>query len=189
LNIKSFDTPPVNSTPADPKAHLSTSPNNAGLNGPESPLFAQLLFGVGRQWRRMLETPLAELGLTEASWVPLFHLHTGGDGISLKTLAQRVGLDSSTLVRVVDLLEAQGLLLRDMDPTDRRSKLLFLTAAGRARFVEVRAHLREAEEQLLHGLDAQLVGSMRQGMELLSQRLQAAARQPEVGTNVDAHAL
>lgn len=143
------------------------------LNPPSSaaPLFGHVLVGLARHWRRVLELRLAELGLTDATWVPLFHLHAGGDGISLKALAERVGLDSSTLVRVVDLLEARGLLRRETHGQDRRSKLLYITPSGHDAIAEVRTKLHQAETQLLAGMDAATVQTLRQGMEQLTQRM------------------
>lgn len=140
-----------------------------------APFFGQLLLGVSRQWRRVLDAHLAQLGLTDAIWVPLFHMHAAGGPITLKELAQRVGLESSTLVRVIDLLEARGLLLRTTDVQDRRSKLLTLTPAGHDTVDEVRVALHHIEAQLLEGLAPQAVASLQAGMALLQQRLAAVA--------------
>lgn len=137
----------------------------------KTPLFGHVLVNLGRQWRRVLELRLAELGLTDATWVPLYHLYAGGDGISLKALAQRVGLDSSTLVRVVDLLEARGLLARETHSEDRRSKLLCITPAGREAIAELYAKLHRVETRLLAGMDPATVKTLREGMELLTQRM------------------
>ena len=137
----------------------------------EAPLFGYTLMGLGRQWRRVIHLRLAELGLTDATWVPLFHLHAAGQGISLKALAQRVGLESSTLVRVVDLLESRGLVRRETDVQDRRSKLLQVTEAGRAAVADVRAKLVQVEGRLLDGMDATTAQLLLQAMLQLQQRL------------------
>lgn len=159
-------------SPSEPSA---TAPGASDLDAPSCtthvPLFGHQLVSLGRNWRRVLELRLAELGLSDATWVPLFHLHAGGDGISLKALAQRVGLDSSTLVRVVDLLEARGLLLRETDSQDRRSKLLRITPAGSAAIAELHVKLHLAETQLLDGMDAATIEALRQGMAQLAQRM------------------
>lgn len=129
--------------------------------------------GLGRQWRRVVHLRLAELGLTDATWVPLFHLHAaGGEGISLKVLAQRVGLESSTLVRVVDLLESRGLVRRETDVQDRRSKLLQVTEAGRTAVADVRTKLEQVEGRLLDGMDAAAVAMLQQAMLQLHARME-----------------
>jgi MarR family transcriptional regulator for hemolysin len=141
---------------------------------PAAPLFGHQLLHLSRQWRRVLDLRLSELGLTDATWVPLFHLHAAGDAISLKALAQRVGLDSSSLVRVVDLLEARNLVVRETHQQDRRSKLLHITDAGRAAVDEVRAKLHAVESQLLADMDPGTVQALLDGMRQLSQRLSAS---------------
>ena len=67
---------------------------------------------LARQWHRVVDTRLAEAGLSDATWRPLVHLAEGGDGISQRDLAARISLDTSTLVRLLDLLEARGLVER-----------------------------------------------------------------------------
>lgn len=56
----------------------------------------------------------------------------GKDGpLSLKDLSARIQLHPSTVVGVVDRLEAKGLVARRTDSADRRRVKLSLTAAGR----------------------------------------------------------
>ena len=137
----------------------------------QSVFFGHLLMQVSRTWRNVLEVRLRELGLTDATWVPLFHLHAHGSPLTLKQLSQHVGLDSSSLVRVVDLLEERGLLLRETDANDRRSKSLHLTEAGLHVVADVREKLHQVESQLLQGMDEASVRTLRYGMLQLSERL------------------
>ena len=60
---------------------------------------------LARRWRAFLDTALQDAGLTEAAWAPLMHLHRLGDGVQQKILAARIGIDTSTLVRLIDILE------------------------------------------------------------------------------------
>ena len=152
------------------------------LHSPSAaPFFGHMLMGVSRAWRSVLEVRLAELGLTDATWVPLFHLDAANAPLTLKQLAQRVGLDSSTLVRVVDLLEARGWAVRATDAQDRRSKSLILTPEGLHVVADVRAKLHQVESQLLDGMDAQTVAALRDGMQQLQQRLQQMQAQDKAG--------
>ncbi len=151
--------------------HRPDAPATPDTPPADAPLFGYALMNLGRQWRRVIHLRLAELGLTDATWVPLIHLHAAGDGISLKVLAQRVGLESSTLVRVVDLLESRGLVQREIDSQDRRSKLLHITDAGHAAVADVRAKLQQVEGQLLEGMDAATVQTLQGAMAQLTQRL------------------
>lgn len=160
--------------PRQPVAGAAQSANTGHATSPthaEAPLFGYTLMSLGRQWRRVVHLRLAELGLTDATWAPLFHLHAAGQGISLKALAQRVGLDSSTLVRVVDLLENRGLVRRETDAHDRRSKLLQVTEAGNAAVADVRAKLVQVEGRLLDGMDAATSQLLLEAMLQLQQRM------------------
>ncbi len=104
---------------------------------------------LARQWRRAIERRLEQAGLTDATWKPLVHLAAAGDGITQKDLASLVGIDGSTLVRLLDILADKGMIERRVDKTDRRAKQLFLTGAGRAAVSEIRAQLNAAEAELL----------------------------------------
>lgn len=84
-----------------------------------------LMVTLTRQWRRFVEEQLAANGLTDATWTPLLHLRAWGDGVTQKELAERVGLDGSSLVRLLDILEGKGWVERRADAADRRSKTHF----------------------------------------------------------------
>jgi MarR family transcriptional regulator for hemolysin len=108
--------------------------------------FAPLLLVCGRGWRRALNTMLVEHNLSDASAAPLITLLRLGDRIPQGVLAERVGVEGPTLVRVLDGLESDGLICRVADESDRRIKLVELTAEGTKvakRCEECAAKLRE----------------------------------------------
>lgn len=148
---------------------------------PDALFFGHVLMLVSRAWRSVVDGRLAELGLTDTTWVPLFHLHAADQALSLKQLAQRVGLDSSTLVRVVDLLESRGLVVRETDASDRRSKSLRLTEQGWAVVADVRGKLFQVEAQVLEGMDTHTVSTLREGMQQLHERLLCIQSQDKAG--------
>lgn len=148
---------------------------------PDALFFGHLLMRVSRTWRSVVDGRLADLGLTDTTWVPLFHLHAADQALTLKQLAQRVGLDSSTLVRVVDLLESHGLVVRETDASDRRSKSLRLTEQGLAVVADVRGKLHQVEAQVLEGMDARTVSTLREGMQQLHERLACIQTQDKAG--------
>lgn len=147
----------------------------------QPPFFGHMLMAVSRTWRSVLEVRLGQLGLTDATWVPLFHLHAAGQPLTLKQLAQRVGLDSSTLVRVVDLLETRGWAVRVTDSHDRRSKSLSLTAEGLHMVADVHAKLHQVESQLLEDMDAATTETLCLGMQKLHERLLSIQAQDKAG--------
>lgn len=69
-------------------------------------------------------------------------LATRGDA-KLVALADRLGVNPSTVMRMADRLTAAGLLSRKPNPEDRRENLLSLTAAGQRTVDEVTARRRD----------------------------------------------
>jgi DNA-binding MarR family transcriptional regulator len=59
-------------------------------------------------------------------------------GSGQKHIAKRVGIDPVTIGQMIDALEKNGLVKRQTDPVDRRSRQLFLTRRG----TELRRRLR-----------------------------------------------
>lgn len=91
--------------------------------------FGTLLGQTSRLWRRAVDRSLQPFGLTEASWLPLIHLARTPEPMRQKQIAAVLSLDGSAVVRLLDMLEDQGLVERNED-TDRRAKAITLTAAG-----------------------------------------------------------
>ncbi|MCK8784281.1 MarR family transcriptional regulator [Roseomonas sp. NAR14] len=89
------------------------------------------LMAVAQSWRRVIAQALADEGLSDASALPLALLLREGDGIRQGELAERLGLEGTSVVRVLDNLERDGLIHRQEDPRDRRAKQVFLTEDGR----------------------------------------------------------
>lgn len=136
------------------------------------------LVGLGRRWRQTLDTRLAQQGLSDAVWTSLVHLHRLGDGISQSELAASVGIEGSSLVRLLDTLVAQELVERHPHASDRRVKQLYLTAAGRSTVGTIRTHLEQIEDALLADLDEQEAAALLRGLEKINhgiQRLHAQA--------------
>jgi MarR family transcriptional regulator, transcriptional regulator for hemolysin len=129
------------------------------------------LVGLARRWRQFLDAQLSMSGLSDATWAPLMHLNRAGDGVLQKDLAARLGLDVSSLVRLLDILEAQHLVERRPDPVDRRAKRLYLTAAGHQQVALIGNMIEELEDDLLQDLDAPEVEAMLLGFERIEKRL------------------
>lgn len=68
-------------------------------------------------------------------------------------LAQHVGLDRTVVTYLLDDLANAGLLERQADPCDRRTRRVVATEAGRRRLVELDALLLRVEEHVLADLD------------------------------------
>ena len=60
-----------------------------------------------------------------------------------------MGIDKATIVKMIDKLEKLKLVKRDVDPSDRRSKFVSLTAKGLTTLEKVRDIRNEIEEEVL----------------------------------------
>jgi len=73
-------------------------------------------------------------------------------GIDQRTLAGRIGLDTSTVAGVLDRLEARALLQRSASPLDKRVRLLTLGDSGATLLTDVEPAMRRAQQRILFPL-------------------------------------
>lgn len=128
---------------------------------------------LARRWRRALDVRLAEAGLSDATWAPLIHLQATGGGMTQKELAAFVGIDGSSLVRLLDIICRQELAERRVDENDSRARLIYLTPKGERRVAEIRRELARGEEELLADISDTDIASMLRHFDSIEQRLSA----------------
>ena len=126
---------------------------------------------LARRWRRALDIRLAQAGLTDATWVPLVHLHQTGGGLTQKELAALVGIDGSSLVRLLDILCRQGLAERRVDERDSRARLVHLTVQGEKRVTEIHQELAKGEQEMLADLSDNDIAIMLRSFDSIEHRL------------------
>lgn len=87
-----------------------------------------MIVDIARLLRRRFEAALTEIdtGLTVAEARTLAFIWRN-PGQRQASLAERMFVEPMTLVGYLDSLEKAGLVLRTIDPTDRRAKLITLT--------------------------------------------------------------
>ena len=121
-----------------------------------------LTMRLANTWRLVLDRALRAEGMSMAMMRPLAYLMMLPDGVSQRTLAHAMSTDSSALVRVLDLLEGEGLVERHPDHEDRRAKSLVLTARGRGKCQTFHATCAAMESRVLHGQQPAQVQAMMQ---------------------------
>jgi DNA-binding MarR family transcriptional regulator len=117
----------------------------------EEPLGRQLSI-TGRVVRERFDAALNEHGASLTTWAVLRSAEHE-DGLSQRELAARLSIESPTLVRHLDRLEEEGLVVRRRDDQDRRVVRIGLTTAGHQRFAELREVATSLDAQLRALLD------------------------------------
>lgn len=112
-----------------PLSAPATSPSNASLRLDDQLCFA--LYAATNSITRAYRAPLAKLGLTYSQYLAMLVLWQHGEQ-TVKSLAGRLDLDSSTITPLVKRLAATGLVSGERDPADKRNLRIQLTSAGRA---------------------------------------------------------
>ena len=94
--------------------------------------FGQVLFGTARAWRTTLDQRLRPLGLSQGKWRTLIHLSQGGNKLTQKEIAERMGIEGPTLAGLLDRLQEDGWVERRGSPDDRRCKIVHLQRRSKA---------------------------------------------------------
>ncbi len=89
---------------------------------------------------------------------------------SQQQAARRLGIDRTTMVTFVDVLEDKGLVVRRADPDDRRRNVVALTTAGHDTLRRATRASEEAERRFLAPLTRPAGDKLRQALLTLVQR-------------------
>lgn len=88
------------------------------------------LYSASHAMTRAYRPRLDALGLTYPQYLVMLVLWEG-DGLPVRALGERLGLDSATLTPLLKRLEAQGIVTRRRDTADERVVRIDLTEEGR----------------------------------------------------------
>ena len=131
-----------------------------------------------RLLRRLFDERVRNLGLTAAQARLLLSLKRHPDE-NQAFYAEQLEIEPITLTRIIDRMEEAGWVERKPDPSDRRARILHLTAKSHDIVAELREIVEAMFEEVLRGLNdgerTQLAGLLeRIGVNL------AAAREVEM---------
>ena len=158
---------------------------------PQTPDLLFLLHDVARLLRGEADRRAGAHGMTRAQWVILFWLERQ-PGLSQKELAEILEVEPITVARLIDRLEARGMVERRPDPKDRRIWRLHLLPPSAPVLTELqdeRAHMHRmatvnvdeaTERTMIEGLKrmkATLVSECRH-KALLKDTSDVAVREP-----------
>jgi MarR family transcriptional regulator, transcriptional regulator for hemolysin len=116
--------------------------------------FLFLIYDVAQLVRRQADKRARTYGMTRAQWAVLARLQRE-PGITQSRLAALTDVEPITIGRLVDRLEASGLIERQPDPDDRRIWRLRLTPKAAPMLKHLAAFRRELHDEMARGLGAQ----------------------------------
>lgn len=120
---------------------------------PETSIGRLLADANGLMQRTLERRTKRELGITSAQWVVLMRIGSGY-AATASDLSRALGTDSGSMTRMLDRLEAQGLILRQRSDGDRRVARLYLTESGRELFPRLRPVGIDALNHAFQGFSA-----------------------------------
>jgi len=135
--------------------------------------FGALLSRAYRQWRRAADLRLQPYDLTEATWLPLIRIARAPAPPRQKDLAASLFVDNSSVVRLLDNLEAAGLVER-REGEDRRAKIVVLTPRGKAIADKVETVARKVRTDALAGVSEKDIETTLRVLEHVCRALEPA---------------
>jgi DNA-binding MarR family transcriptional regulator len=111
-----------------------------------------LMHDVARIMRTRFDQRARAFGMTRAQWVILARLDRQ-PGMTQNEMASLCEVEPITVGRLVDRLEARGLLERRLDPSDRRIRRLHLLPASQPILKEIHRYKDDLFSGLTEGLD------------------------------------
>jgi MarR family transcriptional regulator, transcriptional regulator for hemolysin len=144
---------------------------------PNSPTMGFLLHDVARLLRKRFEQHARGSGLTRSQWQVLAYL-AQNEGIHQSGLAELLDVEPITLCRLVDKLQALGLVERRPHPSDRRVWLLSLTPAARPKLAQLRKLGDTTRGEALEGVSQAETTRLLKTLQVLKENLSAACDAP-----------
>ncbi len=122
------------------------------MNSTAPELHRRLLTLVPRNYwllRSVIDSRLEPMGLSSGQWRPLLLLNDAEAPMTQVQIARKLGLESPTVVRLLDRLMDKGWVHRRNCPGDRRAYHVELTSAARALCADIESVLGEIRAAVL----------------------------------------
>ena len=130
------------------------------------------VYAAGHAFTRFYKPRLDAIGLTYPQYL-VFLVLWESDGLTVKSLGDKLFLDSGTITPLVKRLEARGLLRRQRDEADERLVRIYLTPDGKALRAQALAVPLAVGEAL--GGSPDDATALRESLHVLHERLDASS--------------
>ncbi|CAH8190541.1 transcriptional regulator SlyA [Vibrio aestuarianus] len=130
---------------------------------------AEQLGRVSRLWKTVADRELAPLGLTHPRWTAIWKLQRLGDNISQKALAEALEIELPSLMRTLNQLEEQSLIVRHCCTHDKRARIVSLTTQGQNLIKQIEARILRVRRDLLGHIDEEQLHKLTLILEQIAQ--------------------
>jgi MarR family transcriptional regulator for hemolysin len=120
---------------------------------PQWRLMVQMAWAA-RKWRILLDQRLREIGQNGARMEALANIAYFPPEATQVQIANRIGIERATVTRMLDSLEADGLVERLADASDRRTKRIRLTEAGANALKDIQEIVVDLRATLLNDISS-----------------------------------
>ena len=135
------------------------------------PLLRRCWYGLNQAFRKRL----AHIGLTPNQFTVLRWLEEDqGEGIRQTTICERMASDPNTIAALVERMHADGMIRRKTDPTDRRARLISISAKGRRLYIKARPIAVDLQAEVLEVIPAAEREKLLINLEKLADACQAS---------------
>jgi len=118
-----------------------------------------------------LEPHLRKCGLTPATFDLLSAVHANEDGASQASLARRLRVSAPTLSEAVHAAEERGFLIASKSTTDKRLRVIKLTAVGQRAVEQALKALNQLEMQVVEELEDREIRAALTVLKRVNQRI------------------
>lgn len=133
----------------------------------------QTIGDISRAWRYQMNRRLKPLGLNLSTRTVLLQLHRNPQGLMQRELAHKLGIESPTLVRLLDILEKKQWIQRTLSTDDKRRKYAVLTPKANEQLKIIEKLSRELRAEMMQGLTLSEIESSTQVMQKMKANLLA----------------
>lgn len=138
--------------------------------------------GVYLALHRKTDAKFADYGVTADQFVLLATL-SRGHALTQRELARRMPSDPSTVRAMLVLLEKQGLVEREVHPSDSRARTVAMTAAGKKKFKQLWRASETIRTQMFQAIEPDEANVLLRLLKQLTDALNTDTRTPSMARN------
>jgi DNA-binding MarR family transcriptional regulator len=138
---------------------------------------------AARRWRKLANERVKAIGQTMARWETLFLVALSSDEITQSELARLISVEGPTMVRMLDVLAREGLIVRRQSASDRRVTTNRITAKGMRAIRDIMEITDKLRSEVMGSIDPRRLEVF---LDVLTQILRSI--DDRIGTGMDGKA-